>query len=92
MPSLFQVCGYNVYFWSNENNEPIHVHLGKGKPSPFSTKIWLTSSGGCIVANNGSKIPKDDLNELLHIISAQYCMICDEWKNHFKVNAIKFYC
>ena len=43
-------------FWSNENNEPIHVHVTKGKPTPNATKIWLTKSGGCIVASNGSKI------------------------------------
>ncbi|WP_345788314.1 DUF4160 domain-containing protein [Desulfosporosinus orientis] len=33
MPSLFLIGEYLVYFWSNENNEPIHVHVGKGKPS-----------------------------------------------------------
>ena len=49
MPSIFEVCGYKIYFWSNENNEPIHVHISKGKPSANSTKIWLTKSGGCIV-------------------------------------------
>ncbi len=92
MPSLFQVGGYKVFFWSNENNEPIHVHVGKGKPSSTATKIWMTVSGGCIVANNGSRIPLNELNELLEIISAQYFMICDEWKNHFKEKEIKFYC
>ncbi|WP_242976092.1 DUF4160 domain-containing protein [Desulfosporosinus sp. FKB] len=40
-----------MYFWSNENNEAIHVHVGKGKPSANATKIWLTASGGCIIAN-----------------------------------------
>lgn len=29
MPSLFMVSGYKVYFWSNENGEPIHVHVQK---------------------------------------------------------------
>ena len=65
MPSLFQVGGYKVFFWSNENDEPIHVHVGMGKPSSNATKIWLTSLGGCIVANNGSKIPQNDLNEYM---------------------------
>ena len=92
LPSLFQVGGYKVFFWSNENNEPIHVHIGQGKPNSNATKIWLTSSGGCIVANNGSRIPQNGLNELLDIISAQYFMICDEWKSHFKEDEIKFYC
>nr|WP_282434445.1 DUF4160 domain-containing protein [Desulfosporosinus acididurans] len=70
----------------------MHVHVGKGKLSANATKIWLTASGGCIIANNGSRIPQKELNELSDIIAAQYLMICAEWKNHFKVNDIKFYC
>ncbi|MDE5577502.1 MAG: DUF4160 domain-containing protein, partial [Oscillospiraceae bacterium] len=27
MPNLFTVCGYKIYFWANENDEPIHVHI-----------------------------------------------------------------
>lgn len=92
MPSLFTIGGYKVYFWSNENNEPIHVHLAKGKPSANATKIWLTKAGGCIVANNGSHIPAKELNELMEIIAAQYFYICAEWKTHFVVDEIKFYC
>jgi hypothetical protein len=30
--------------------EPIHVYIGKGKPNPNATKVWLTASAGCIVA------------------------------------------
>ena len=92
LPSLFQIGGYRVFFWSNENNEPIHVHIIKGKPTSNATKVWITSLGGCIVANNNSKIPKNELNELLEIISAQFFMICDAWKKHFRVEDVKFYC
>ena len=38
LPNLFTVSGYKIYFWANENGEPIHVHISKGKPSPNSTK------------------------------------------------------
>lgn len=92
MPSLFRIGGYRIFFWSNENNEPVHVHVCKGKPSPGATKLWLTSGGGCIVANNNSKIPATDLNELMGIISAQFQFICDAWKRHFVLDDVKFYC
>lgn len=46
MPKIFTIKGYIVYFWSNENDEPIHVHVAKGAPRPNATKIWLTKSGG----------------------------------------------
>ncbi len=31
MPNLFTVSGYKIYFWSDEGDEPIHVHISKGK-------------------------------------------------------------
>ncbi len=92
MPSLFTILGYKVYFWSNEGLEPIHVHISKGRPSPNSTKIWLTKNGGCILASNSDLIPEKDLNQLMEIIEAQFFMICLEWKKHFLVDEIKFYC
>ncbi len=92
MPNLFTVSGYKIYFWSNESGEPIHVHISKGKPLPSSTKIWLTKSGGCIVANNRSGIPDSELNELMEFISAQFFLICDMWKKFFSTDEIKFYC
>ena len=92
MPNLFTVSGYKIYFWSNENNEPIHVHVSKGQPTPNSTKIWLTSGGGCILADNGSRIPQNELNKLMEFISAQFFLICNEWKKHFVTDNIIFYC
>lgn len=92
MPNLFECLGYKVYFWSNENCEPIHVHISKGVPSCNSTKVWLTKSGGCIVANNDSKIPSKDLNNLLESIAVNYFLIVAEWKNFFGTDEVKFYC
>lgn len=84
MPSLFSVHGYSVFFWSREPNEPIHVHVTKGKPVPNATKIWLTRDGGCILAHNNSKIPQYTLNEIMQLVSAQFFLICAKWKSHFK--------
>lgn len=92
LPKLFTVSGYIVYFWSSEEGEPIHVHVSKGKPSDNATKIWLTRTGGCILASNGSKIPQKELNELMEFISAQFFMICAKWKEFFVTDTIKFYC
>ena len=92
MPSLFIIAGYRVFFWSNENNEPIHVHICKGKPSVNATKIWLTSKGQCIIANNNSRISTGELSKLLEVVSAQFFFICSEWRKHFAVEEIHFYC
>ncbi|MFA6937767.1 MAG: DUF4160 domain-containing protein [Treponema sp.] len=92
MPNLFQIKGYYIYFWSNENNEPIHVHISKGSPMQNSTKVWLTSKGGCVVANNNSHISQKDLNDLLEAIQAQFFYICGKWQQFFAVTTVKFYC
>lgn len=60
-------------------------------PKAYSTKIWLTKSGGCILANN-SKIPENDLNKLMDIISRHYFLILSKWKEYYKITDIKFYC
>ena len=80
MPSLFESYGYKIFFWSNENNEPIHIHIAKGTISSNSTKVWLTKAGSCILSNNNSRIPENDLNKLLDIISKHYFFIVAKWK------------
>lgn len=87
-----KLCGYKIYFWSNENNEPIHVHVSKGKPTKNSTKVWLTKAGGCIVENNSSRIPNNELSRILEIISLNYFQIVAKWKQTQKQTDIKFYC
>ena len=92
MPSLFKASGYVFYFWANDGNEPVHVHIAQGKPTVNGTKFWLTKSGGCILANNKLKIPESKLNEFMDLISAQFFYICSEWKDYFKVEKLTFYC
>jgi hypothetical protein len=92
LPSIFELLGYKIYFWSNENSEPIHVHISKGVPTSNATKIWLTKSGGCLVANNNSRIPTKDLNDLLDTITTNYFFIIDQWKKFNVNNEVKFYC
>ncbi|MBR3198873.1 MAG: DUF4160 domain-containing protein [Bacilli bacterium] len=81
-----------MYFWSNENNEPIHVHISKGKPTSNSTKVWLTKAGGCILANNSSRIPQKELNSLLEIVGLYYFKIVSKWKETYGEDQVRFYC
>ena len=56
------------------------------------TKVWLTKSGGCIVANNNSKIPEKELSEILEAISNNFFFIVSMCKKHFPSYELKFYC
>ena len=59
---------------------------------PIQLKYGLTKSGGCVVANNNSKIPNKELNAILEIISSNYFKIVSEWKIYFDKKDVKFYC
>ncbi len=54
MPQIFKVGSYLIYFWGNENMplEPIHVHISEGLPTSSATKVWITKTGNCVLANN----------------------------------------
>lgn len=68
------------------------MHVSKGKPNGNSTKIWLTKSGDCILANNLSKIPNNELNKIMEIISLNYFSIVAKWKDVQQQEPVKFYC
>ena len=68
------------------------MHIAKGKPTSGGTKVWLTKTGGCFLASNGSHIPQKELNELMEFISAQFFTFCSEWKKFFLIEKLKFYC
>ena len=51
MPQIFRIGEYWIYFWTNENQplEPVHIHVAKGAPTANATKIWITSTGHCLL-------------------------------------------
>ncbi len=38
MPTILLIAGWRLYFWSNENSEPVHIHAEKGD---MECKFWL---------------------------------------------------
>lgn len=90
MPSLFVVNGYKIYIWSNDFHEPVHVHVSKGRPSPNATKIWITQTGGALLARNTSRIPKHELDLLLDFIQGASWTIVGYWCKLF--GAVSYYC
>ena len=39
MPVYLRTSGYKIYFWSNEQGEPIHFHATKSDPDKNDTKL-----------------------------------------------------
>ena len=83
LPTLFEIYGYRVFFWSNETGEPVHVHVCKGKPTANATKIWLPPESNPILANN-SNIPDKELKRILKMIALNRDSIIAQWYDYFK--------
>ena len=92
MPSLFRLFGYVIFFWSNEGAplEPVHVHVAKGVPKCQCNKDLDSEAGGCIVANNNSKIPARTLSAIVDVLESRSSYIVAQWNDVFGES--KFYC
>lgn len=92
MPTVFEIYGFKVYFWSNENNEPVHFHVSKGTMTATSTKFWILSNGGIELDNNKGRYKKIELKRLANAIiglGIQYRVV-DEWKRRFGYVRFKY--
>ena len=92
MPQIFKIGSFLVFIWVNEGDplEPIHVHVSEKRPMKNSTKIWITSSGKCLLENNDSRIPAAALRSIMRIIETRSIEIMQRWKELF--GEISFYC
>lgn len=82
MPKVCQLGKYVIFFWSNENDEPMHVHVCEGVPHKDATKIWM--EGMIRVEHNKSLIPAKDLNMILQWLAANRSIVEKKWNQHFE--------
>jgi hypothetical protein len=80
--ALLDFMGYNIFFWSNENNEPLHVHVSKGSQMENATKFLITRDNIELV-HNKSKIAKNDLKKIQKYLWVNRDTIIARWFQHF---------
>ena len=68
MPVFEKYQGWYVYFWANEEGEPIHFHIAKGQTTANATKIWILKDGTFKLAHNRSEVP-------IHILRRIYSLM-----------------
>lgn len=76
MPTVFRSNGYRFFFYSNEGNEPCHVHVeGHGG----EMKIWIKSM---TVAESYGLSGKQQ-RQVIEIVKAHKQAIEEAWNAHF---------
>jgi hypothetical protein len=76
MPTVLRVKGYRFFFFSNERNEPVHIHVEK---SESYVKFWLEPIGVAVNYGFNSK----QLREISEIIEENLDLIIEKWNEYF---------
>ena len=75
MPTVFKIGRYRFVFFSNEGNEPPHIHIKAGGDQ---AKFWLDPIE--LASNYGFKA--HELNELKKIIQENQEELLEAWHEH----------
>ena len=80
MPTILYVQGWRFHFYSNEGNEPMHVHAVKGDAE---CKYWLHPDRFDIVEDFESNCTPRLRREVRQIIFEHFDQIVVAWREHF---------
>ena len=81
MPTILQLAGWRIYFWSNEGSEPIHIHAEKGD---MECKYWLDVENYEISIAFDYNLTSQTKREIRKIIYDHFDYIVSEWNKYFK--------
>ena len=76
MPTVLLLNGFRFFFYSNESNEPAHIHISKGNGEG---KIWLEPSETAWMTG----FTKQEENAIWVIITEHKQLFKDKWYEYF---------
>ncbi len=77
MPTILMILGWRLFFYSNEGQEPIHVHCRKGE---LECKYWLNSETFEIQEAFAFNLSSKDKREIRKIIFGHFEYIEEQWE------------
>jgi hypothetical protein len=80
MPTVLYIFGWRLFFYSNENKEPIHIHAEKGD---MECKFWLLVDEIEIREDFAYNMSPASKREIKKIIYQHFDLILDAWNNYF---------
>lgn len=76
MPAVLRVDGHRFFFYSNEGNEPPHIHVQKAEKY---AKFWLMP----IQVAESSDYSSKELQRIQNIITKHLDLLLEAWNEHF---------
>ena len=79
MPTILLVKGWRIFFYSNEGNEPMHVHARKGDAE---CKFWIYAERFEIEEDFANVLKPQLRREIRQIIFEHFEEICAAWTTY----------
>jgi len=76
MPAVLRVGRFRFYFFSNERQEPPHIHV---KAAEDQAKFWLEPLA--LAANYG--FAARELNQIEQVIAEHHAELLEAWDDYF---------
>ena len=76
MPTILRIGRYRFFFYSNESEEPPHIHVDAGEDQ---AKFWLHPVG--LASNHGFGVR--DLNDIERLVRSHREELSEAWYEYF---------
>ena len=83
MPTVLLISGWRLFFYSNEGNEPVHIHAEKAE---MECKFWLDREKFEIEEAFAFRLSTAARRDIRRIIFQHFDYIIDEWDIYFNRN------
>jgi len=78
MPTVLSVEGFKFYFFSDERNEPSHIHVKKGGARG---KIWLLPS---VDEDYYYGFTEQEKRKIRKFVKENYKFLLEQWNEYFQ--------
>jgi hypothetical protein len=77
MPTILEILGWRLFFYSNEGDEPVHVHAKKAE---MECKYWIDVDAFDILEAYAYRLKRRDRREIRRIVFDHFDYIVDQWE------------
>lgn len=76
VPTILRIGPYRFFFYSNENNEPAHIHVQR---EGALAKFWLTP----VSLASSTGFPAQELTKLSRLVQENATTLVEAWNEFF---------